>query len=106
MYVATRTRAREDDPSHVDAPVPPFGVGRERRDPGPSFAFDERGSTSRPSVATPPARDVELDRLERLDAQGLVAGVHRGDEPVHALAAVDLNRFRQRIDDPEVRDAF
>src|SRR6266849_5411059 len=54
------------------------------------------------SALEPPARQPELDRVERLGADGLGAAVRARHDPAGVLEPVHLERAGDGVDDPEV----
>src|SRR5256712_11302178 len=54
----------------------------------------------------PPPREAQLDGVERLRPDGVVAGVRAEDDPPARFEAIDLQRLELRLDEPEMRHAL
>src|SRR5207244_1664821 len=54
----------------------------------------------------PPLCELDLDGLERLGADDVVAAVRREHYPPSGVEPIHFERPHERIDEPEVRDPF
>src|SRR5437773_1756193 len=61
---------------------------------------------SRRAPRHPPPPEPQLDRVERLRPNGVVAGVRADDDPAARFEPIDLERLELWLDEPEVRYPF
>lgn len=61
--------------------------------------------TLAPKLVDPEAAQLELDRLEGFDADGVRAAAHRDDRPRTVPQPEHLQRAPLGVDEPRVRDA-
>ena len=71
--------------------------------PAPAWSRENISDAAELRLA-PPAAHVELDRVERLGTRRHTPGMRARHDPAPALEAVDLDRARARVHDPEMPD--
>ena len=69
----------------------------------PQWTVVEREGIAR---LEPPALEPELDRVEGFGPHDVVAAVGGGDHPVTVGQPIDLQRASERIDEPQIPEAF